>query len=299
MNSVMVDNWFIEEVIFNSNNVREFNKEYLDLLEAIVLWEDIYYPDKDNLWWKKCPIVPGTSFIKPIPFREDDLDKKELSETKELYSLTNAFFNNKITDGALQYLQFSATHGFDYLPCSKRKTFLMQCFSQGRIKEKITVLRRLREMEVFDKVIEEYYIDLLQLHETERELFKLPIPVLADYIVHHTPQNMLYTDYAQHLKYEGRVVRYRQYLQKIEDTLEKQNWSEYRKLISLSREAENDVTRFDINVQIPIEYHQMIPIPAAVLAPAISITKNIWSKKTQLTFINDLSKYAKNEMRLY
>ena len=52
MNNVMVDNWLLEDAVINlQRNPTEPSKSLSDLLMAIVLWDNVYYPRKGHCAW--------------------------------------------------------------------------------------------------------------------------------------------------------------------------------------------------------------------------------------------------------
>lgn len=55
MQGILMDNWSIENIIVcvYENDNKSYSKEYIDLLEAIILWDELYYPDNTySSWWK-------------------------------------------------------------------------------------------------------------------------------------------------------------------------------------------------------------------------------------------------------
>ena len=45
MNSIMVDNWMIEDIIaIKDDESFQISPQYADLLSAILLWDNVYYP---------------------------------------------------------------------------------------------------------------------------------------------------------------------------------------------------------------------------------------------------------------
>ena len=62
----MVDNWFMEDVVKDLNEQKMlYSRSYAELLMAIVLWDNIYYPKNDYNWWNSVPSQVKDS-LRPI-----------------------------------------------------------------------------------------------------------------------------------------------------------------------------------------------------------------------------------------
>jgi len=135
------------------------------------------------------------------------------------------------------------------------------------------------------------------------------MPVLAKYIFDNTPEGMTPFDFAFHLRNEGPVIRYRQYLNKVEDALENQNWKDLRYLLRCSEDTIADVLALDKKRFTSVVFN-ILPIPSISLkyrdidasiskAPSFSIKTNGSCRRLHLTFLRGLATYAINEMELW
>lgn len=319
MNSIMVDNWFMEEVIadIRDQKIRHSNY-YAELLMAIVLWDEVYYPLNKYNWWNSIP-SQVQNMLQPLEDLNEDGKSKSLKELyrfkgisdEELYWLKwkEAVLSDSediISSGAIRYLALSGKNGLDYLPCAKRQNFLRKYCSIDNIQ---TSLSRIRLQGSLTKTIKEYYTETYKSLVDFSNL-EIKMPVLSNFIIDNTSNNMSPIDFAFHLKNEGAVVKYRSYLREIEIALEKQNWRELRYLLRCSDDAINSVISIDKKRLIGISVN-ILPTPSIMFkyntttatissSPSLAIDGfEEHLKKFNLTFLKDVTKYAINDMHIW
>lgn len=299
----MVDNWFMENVVVDIRDKKTYcSKSYAELLMAIVLWDKVYYPQNTYKWWNSFP-----SQVQNILYPIDDSKEEGLSESdRQYYKYYNISKESEIIGSrALHYMKLSNDNECDYLPCKKRRDFLIK-YSRQEIYYK--VLSRMKLQGDLDKTIQEYYT------ETYRTLLDfssldLKMPVLVNFIIDNTPEEMTPIDYAFHLKNEGPVIKYRQYLTQVEDALEEQRWKDLRFLLSCSNDAISSIISMDKNNLGSVEV-RILPTPSIILksvgldasvsqVPSLTLKKKINRpfRKMHLTFLKNLTKYAINDMK--
>ena len=73
MKNVMVDNWLLEDAVIRlQRNPTEPSKSLSDLLMAIVLWDNVYYPCKGHsAWWTE--VQPDLQDYL-LPIEDDGID---------------------------------------------------------------------------------------------------------------------------------------------------------------------------------------------------------------------------------
>ena len=311
MNKIMVDNWFMEEVVadINDNKVHS-SKNYADLLMSIVLWDEVYYPQNARNWWNSFPSQVQNA-LQPIEDIEEQRNKSNIIRN----GISIPFYTEKmrldiITATALHYAKLSSQNGCDYLPCKERYTFLLKYMSPQNVQKS---LARIKMQDDLDKSIEEYYTDTYKALLDFSDL-KLEMPVLVNFIFDNTPKGMTPVDYAFHLKNEGAVIKYRKYLSHVEEALEKQNWKDLRFLLRCSSDAVSDITSLDKNNLGSVGV-RILPMPSILLeyngvnasispVSSFEIRKSIKKtfrkmRKINLAFIKDLTNYAINDMKLW
>lgn len=317
MNNIMVDNWFMEDVIADlRDNSAGCSNSYADLLMAIVLWDHVYYPQNNYNWWNSFPSQVQNALCPIEDNREEGLDQairllcqhgkcseeeynwiqwKDLQQTE----------SDIVASGAFRYMMLSNKNECDYLPCAKRRSFLHQYSSAQNVQHAMSRLKMQRHL---DKTVEEYYTDTYKALLDFSDL-RLKMPVLVNFIFDNMQDGMTPIDYAFHLKNEGPVIRYRQYFEEVEDALELQNWKELRFLLRCSNDIIADVTSLDKRM-LESAVVSIIPTPSVSLkfkgiettissSPSLELKhfSDRTFKKMHLTFLKDLTQYAINDMK--
>ena len=321
MNSVMVDNWFMEDVVSEIDQYDRTGKipeTYANLLMAVVLWDDVCYPDNHFNAWNA---ISSNVRDRLTPVFDPDADEM-LEQMMYISSKYNLRRDHPCRDArflksiSFHNIALSSLYNCDYLPCSARRDFLSEYFSStpdenpfqkkySFLTDAIDCLIRIKVMETLDKSIEEYY------HATYSQLMsfssiRMEMPVLVRFILDSTPFDMSPIDYAFHLRNEGPVVHFRRYLRRLEDSLENQDLYEVNQLLNYSKQAVNDVILMDkdyidrISVGIlplpKISYQSKLVEAELSFPPSVKL--DIKPRKMHLTFMQDLSKYAIRHMRL-
>lgn len=313
MNRVMVDNWFLGEVVRYLRSPEENpSRPYAELLMALVLWDEVCYPENglSRSW-------AGNSLPADCLCPIDDSRRELADGARELLMLYAAgdpghdpYFlwmqdpESIVNAAALRYLMLSAKHGCDYLPSTRRQAFLKAHENPKHMKD---LLLRMRMLGTLDEAAEAYYRESLQALLDFSEL-KLAMPVLADYILDGTPAGMTPVEYALQLRQEGPVIRYRAYLARVEQALEAQDWKQLRQLLAASREAVEGVLALDRKRTGSVTV-KLLPTPSVVVnyggvkgelsaSPGLSFELKP-GRKMHLTFLKELTAYAIHDRKLF
>lgn len=314
----MVDNWFMEEVVADIRDAKTRNSIYYnELLMAVVLWDEVYYPKNKYNRWNTVPSQVQNS-LKPL----DDMQEEGRTESvRELYHYKKTpeeyywlkWENPSLIDtkdvigsGAIRYLALAEKHGLNYLPCHQRQEFLRKCYGRDSIK---TMLARIEmQKSLTKKIIERFKEQCNELLELPD--FGLNMPALADYIIDNTPNNMTPTEFAFHLRHERAVVRYRKYLQEIDKALYHNNLLEADYLLHQSEEAVESVLSID-KTRMQRIYATILPVSSLILNLCSSLlfqnqvdwsviaeylTKAVIaiSRNYRLAFLRDITRYVAN-----
>lgn len=225
MQGILLDNWSIENIITCSTESDKINysKEYMDLLEAIVLWDDLYYPENSySSWWKYIAEDHSINkIIQPLHYDEDEFNDEIDKKLKGIGGTRD--FTDNVVNGAVRYMLLSNKNGLNYFPCNKRCLFL----EQSKLYDNLKNINRFDIMRTFDREIVKYYKELNNFFG--KNIFVFEFPVLVNYIIQNTPSNMSYIDYAIKLREDKRVVAYREYLNEIEVAINNTQWDKLRK----------------------------------------------------------------------
>lgn len=287
MNKVMVDNWLLSDVYrFLILNENSYSYSYYDLLMAVILWDDIYYPAHGSFF---DPLLKGLA---------EEIQKLCFPIRERVF----AYSGDIVDEVAIKYLELSHRHNCDYLPCSKRQDF----FKRSSI-EQYQTLYRLKLQNHLDNDIEEYYRETFDFF-SDSFSFTIKTPVLVQYAIANAPDGMTAIEYALHLRNEGATINYRKYLEEIEENLNLQKWGELRHLLKLSEDVVQDVIALDkkhignLNMSVsitPSVLFDFVSNNAKLSAPILLSIKDKFlnSSKIHLTFLRDLTKFAVNDLK--
>lgn len=241
---IMLDNWFIEEALsYMAEGITYGSTAYAELLAAIVLWDNVYYPRNANSVWATWDQNPLAKYLTPI----DDEGEEGYREAVEAFHQYPHVFekqywrklvkpglpNEVVGVGALRYMSLSAKHNCDYLPSGQRQEFLKAHLSQEDFS---SLMGHLTAQKVIDDAIADYVIQAAQPFLSPEGFF-IEMPAFARFIIDHTPIGMSSIEFALHLKHEGPVCRYREYLQQFSVAAGERDVLKLQYLRSLVKEA--------------------------------------------------------------
>ncbi len=313
MQRVLVDNWFLKEAAEqNGDGTPKSPRAYGSLLMALVLWEEVCYPQNRNslVWSSREELLDCLHPIVDTDREYQSLSFRLLERFAADDGIPDPYFDwasdpeRVVYASALRYLMLSAKNGCDYLPSPRRQVYLEAEDHTRHIKG---LLPRMRLMGNLDEAVlayyQESYAQLLELSQ-----LKLEMPVLADYLVTTAPAGVSPLAYALHLRQEGPVIRYRAYLRRLEQALEAQNWKELRRLLAASREAVDQVLALNRKALGSVTV-KLLPTPSVVMnygglkaelgaGPSLSADVKP-ARRMHLSFLRDLTDYAVNRRRLF
>lgn len=277
-----MDNWSIENIItcIYEEDGKSYNKEYIDLLEAIVLWDDLYYPENTySLWWKYIGQDHCIKkIIKPLQDDEREFDDKIKEILKSINNTNN--FSETVNRGAVKYLLLSNKNGLNYFPCEKRCIFL----EQSNLFNIFKFISRFDIVGTLDKEIMKYYEELNNFFG--KNIFSFEIPLLADFIIQNTPDNMSHINYAIKLREDKYVVAYRKYLNEIEIAINCAQWDKLSKFGQETKGLVKDI--FEAKRVVDSISVNLLALPSF----SISTANLPFKKKMHLSFLRKLGKFA-------
>lgn len=281
MNGILLDNWTLEDIY--SEEIENCEKTYNDLLEAIILWDNLYYPENSSSsWWK---YISDNNGLKDIITPLFDNEKMFEIETKEIYNSVPSFksYTKTVGMGGIRYALLSNGNGFDYFPCTKRSAFLSQKIIKEKIQQTIT---RHDLMETFDKEALRYYKELNDF--LGGEIIKFKTPILADYILQNTPSDMSCIEYALQLRMDKHVLRYRKYLGEVEHAINNAQWHVLSEFKYVTEELVQDIIK-----KKPCTFSMTVGV-FTLPSINIEIPFRLHKKYIHLSFLRDLGKFINN-----
>ena len=275
MADIMIDNWTLQRAAISINDTYEKisspNEEYVKLIEALVLWDHVYFIDNEySQYWKKFLYRFGyEKYLSPFAIpKEENISVHSLGDIE----------NSIISEKALMYSTFCNKHNISYLPCKERAEYLQQC-------NLISPCNRKDVMDYFDKSLKEYYESLN--HRLGKSKIKFSQPVLFDFIAANTASDKSLIQTALQIISEREVAEFRSWLTTFEQEIQYGNWQELEKLLVYLPALISDITKV-----IPATREFEIQIG---LSPAIGISVPFGksaSKLFHVNFLKTLSSFA-------
>lgn len=254
MADILIDNWTLQRAAVNVHDTfddySEPDENYIRLVEAIILWDKVYYIDTDNSeLWKALLYQFGyydylTAFSSANPEEQAD------------FTVGGYPDGSIIRDGALRYSAFCNKNHISYLPCKERAEYLKQCDFLG------SYINRKDVMNLLDRTLADYYISLNERFGTNK--IKFSFPVLFDFVVaNSTEKNYLET--ALQIRNEKEVIQFRKWLSKFEKKLQEGNLHELERLLQYIPALVDDLTkvtspRWNAEFQLSIAPSLSIPV---------------------------------------
>lgn len=300
MASVLIDNWTMSKLPELDEKLHKDRNEIQNFLFALILWDDIYSVQADNLSYGN---IEGFHFTS-MPFNKREykdmlsilcnIKKLEgwgeeyISVAKEIY--TESFFeeeNPMIAQGTILYMLLGYNYDFNILISSERTKFALD----KNISSQLLKYSRLNFMQELDKTLIEYYDEINK--KIGNKVICYNAPVLIDYICKNAVSFRDAVNIALQLKYEPEIIDYRKAMDKMENSLNKGNLLKFNQYISIIPEIVDAITRkCSLESTIEIGFN---PIPSFSLA----LTRRINLEKLSriplifnLRFIIDLTKYG-------
>lgn len=291
MKNVLIDNWSLEEIVFNLNNPQQLLKckAFCDVLEAIVLWDNIYFPNNEHAgFWQYLSC-------------ESDMKKYLVGykDNNEFYNTSNRLYEKYYKDkytknlacGAIRYSLFAENLGFDYLPCEKRSQFIqkgkmhsMMCneknlYINGRINNGFS---RSDFCTPVNNEVKSFYNEFNTYYE--KETFEFKLPILANYIINSKPASLTYFEYAKELKNTLSVKLFLNYINDVEKKLSQGNFIPCYRFKNDVRDLVYDICKKDPELIVVID---------ASLIPKPVMNYDIFKiRKINYSFLKKIIKYS-------
>ncbi len=252
MKNVLIDNWSLEELTIDLNNPINLlrNKAFHNILEAIVLWDNIYFPRNEHsgFWNYMSHEMNFKDFL--LEYQDDNEFYNSAELLYEKYCKEK--YTKNLACGAIRYSLLAEDIGFDYLPCEKRGQFIHESkicnimteekglYVNGQINNSITRKDLCKpinhEVKSYFKEFNEYY---------GKDVFEFKLPVLANYIINTKPHEMTYFEYAKSLKKSLSVKLFLKYLNDVEIEISKGNFIPCYRFKNDVQELVEDICKID------------------------------------------------------
>ena len=304
MNSIMIDNWSILQLIKAWKTRSKTPQLYHDLITAFVLWEEVIYPNNEYVSWKNF----DSPFKNELTIVEIN-DRKYRSEVIDIMNRTyskqdDKAYLNKQTDfqwinknilgeeysivelSALNYILICQEMACDYLPCPERRLFINSLHDPELIR---IIYNKLTYWDLFENEYKEYVIDIYR--HLKDEMIKINYPLLTNYVIENIEDGMTIIQSAKHLREEGLFVKYRQYLDRIDEAIQGHEWMLLSNLVKDIDDVSNEIFHKDSNGITTIEA-TLFPNPSIVINKDLRFK----IKKSGLSLLYNIGNFAKSGM---
>ena len=203
MSKILIDNWSIEETYALEESEYDKYPPYMDLLETIIFWDELYYPnnERSGQWrwiFSKHEIV---NLLHPL--NDDDIKYRDMAQQMLKERLDYSPDNLEI--GAIRYLLLGMNSGLDYLPCYERNIFLKQLecsmgdesfrktlsdIAEETLGQSNVMSQRREEIQALNNRLMSFYIRHKERYGDDK--FEFPRPIIDEYILRNKPENMDY-----------------------------------------------------------------------------------------------------------
>lgn len=286
MNSVLLDNWFLESTYYDKNDYRNktVSTSYGNLLNAIVLWDTLFFPDNEySFAWKQC--FPE---LNNILIAYEDKSNLFLQEATEITQNANFNESSVVCIGAIRYLLLSNSLELDYMPVPQRAAFISKY--SNCLGEKFKALTRIDLSRVIDKAVTEYYDELNSIFG--KNIFTISMPILTDFIIQTCPKDMSYISYAINLRNDKAIKKYKKCMNDLDNAFNNGNWNEISAYIEATYSIVKSITKMDKNCVFNISLSLAV---MPLLTPSVNLGKdfNLRRRKyVHLAFIKKLAKFS-------
>lgn len=293
MKGLLFDNWTLENVAFNcSHDDAEFSNELIALIEAIVLWDEIFYFDNGRTYWQKEFCNNGYSrfvdYIKPIKVEDRSIylanaEKKYIEHYSESYTPV-------VAQGALEFLDLAKDLELSYMPFEKRAEFV----KENLLANENNLYNRNNLFSGLEKDALEYYTSLNSIINDAN--ISIQPNILFSYISNKcaSVDDLFFS--ALELKEHHHVKEFKKWIEEFERELLNMDLTSITKLLSYIKKLQREITevsgkysfnttaslglslpgpQFSIGVSLDLLKSTFLNVPANLVFPMFIYGKSI------------------------
>ena len=293
MGAVMMDNWGIEGAVqyLVDEKIEINDKVWINFLAAILLWDEIWYPDSPGFTGNWLEILKTDSRLASLQTLLYPIDKGlvRMSEDEILHDWYGIFNprsdkeDTRLTRTPF-YVILSNMLGINaLLHPDRRDDSIMELL--GRCFTRLHLFNRV------DRELMEYYTRVNE--ELGMELYRFEYPVLFDYIRKNADNRMDELSAAIRLREDKDVIAFKEMIGDIETTVNKGNTQSLLTQLHLVSDAAKELTnRYNRKLSLGEITLSLKPSISKKISIDIPCNKNL---KIHLAFINRLLDFGINE----
>lgn len=279
---ILIDNWTLQRALhcyLDNMEQRVYSAELIALVEALALWDNVYYWDNGRTFWRgTSDLLPNSILSNLHPLKQPDL----FSETPSVIS-ENFYGNSIVADGAVKYLHLADHYNLSYLPVDKRAKFILEndlyeVFGQ--------VYSRADIFDDIDKEVESYYRCLSQ--EIRRANISFQPHCLFQYIDANRDNNSDIFEVARELGRDKAVRAFKKWVSSFEDKVARGTYIEVHRINEELRSIESELIarrskiEFEMSLGLPFAFSISLSIPFSKPNPELVFPLTVFKKATRI-----------------
>lgn len=287
MSDILIDNWTLQRAAVSIGDVYygmdKPNSEYVKLVEAIILWDNLYFIDNEySEFWKTILWRFGyEKYLTPL----DPAKIQTIQDCELLKGKNEDGHQDIVTDRALEYSIISNLLGINYLPARERFDFLQDADAMKSFYNRSDV------MGFLDKEILEHYQSIV--HRFGADKLKYSFPVLFDF-VRYNAQGNFFIDTALQIKKQKEVQDFHHWMDNFEEELSHGNLLELERVIQFVPDLIENLTKMTTT-----KYTGSLQIG---IAPSLSLSRTFGGnvkKPIHIDFFRTLTEFAIEKRSLH
>lgn len=246
MKGLLVDNWSLERAFTcfqnNGKNATRYSVELVALVEALALWDNVYYWDNGRAFWK--------TFIDPLPncIRDNLHPLKEPTLDYDIsIPIINAHPETLISDVSLKYLRLADYFSLSYLPIDERAKFILENNLYSIFNQ---IYSRTDLFDSIDKDVESYY------HHLNNEIRKANMTFsphcLFQYIIDNCDGHSDVFKVAREIGQEKAVRRFKKWVSSFENEIAIGKHIKVYQIREELQTIENELMQYRPKKELPI-----------------------------------------------
>ena len=300
--SVMIDNWTMSQLVSDWKRRSKVPLQYHELLSAIVLWDEVLYPDNGFAQWKEennpfsaaltCVETNDRPFLLEARKKIDILHKSQSVEQRtddstHLDWIQNNIIKinrNLIEESTMSYWLYCQDQSCDYLPAPDRREYMKRFMSS---RENPLQYFRLDVIRQFDKTWAERIEEILRILGDNTR--RIEFPLLSHFIIRNREEKCPLIISALHMSCEGAFVRFREFLDEIDRAINEDDINQVLYLTKNIRDATNEIFKLDRDNITSVDVG-LFPNPGITIGAELRMPR----RRSGLSMLYDIGQFTKS-----
>lgn len=280
---ILIDNWTLERALHcyhDNTKQRIYSAELIALVEALALWDDVYYWDNGRTFWKST----SSTLLNSIASNLHPIKIPDLFADYPTTILTEFGGDSIVADVAVKYLRLADHHSLSYSPVDKRAEFILKNDLYAVFRQAYS---RADIFDGIDKDVQSYYRCLNQ--EIRKANLSFQPHCLFQYIDANRDGKSDIFEAAREIGQDKTVRNFKKWVTAFEDKIVQGNYIEVHRLNEELRLIENELIghrskiEFDMSLGLPFAFSLNLSIPFSKPHPELVFPVTVFKKATGLS----------------